>query len=97
MLRIILLLQLSFLLFSFSFVHDVKYFFGNNTPDSIIKKHENYSSITYDLGNLGANITLNFGESYGVDEQDRKWLLGDSIEFIWKDDHFIRRKPTFNE
>ena len=76
---------------------NVKYFFKNNTPDSVIKRHENYPSITYELGYEGENITLNFGESYGVEEIDRKWLLGDAIEFVWKDSHFIRHKPIFKE
>jgi hypothetical protein len=76
---------------------DVKYFFNGNTPDPIIKKYKDYAGITYDLGNEGENIILNFGESYGVEEQDQKWLLGDAIEFVWKDNHFILRKPTFKE
>jgi|SRR5882724_7150318 len=76
---------------------NVKYFFKSNTPDSIIKKYENYSGVLYELGYEGENITLNFGESNGVEENDRKWLLGDAIEFVWKDDHFIRHKPIFKE
>jgi len=74
----------------------IKDFLKPNTPDSIIKKYEGYFSVNYELGLTSNNITLNlYGELYLEDFY--KWLLGDTIEFLWKDDLFIKQKPIFNE
>jgi hypothetical protein len=73
----------------------IKDFLKYNTPDSIIKKYEIYSSINYELGYEGENISLIFEGSFSFNKSDEDWLLGNTIEFIWAGDHFIRHTPVF--
>jgi hypothetical protein len=72
-------------------------FLRPGTPDSIIKKYNEYSNHTYDLVNHGKNISYvlyqNF-ESYGI---GKSWLLGDKIEFIFERKRFKRLPPRFSE
>ena len=73
----------------------IKNFIKPNTPDSMVKKYDSYSSIGYELGYKGGNITLHLTEDFDLGNLDRKWLLGDAIEFVWTGDHFARHKPLF--
>ena len=73
-----------------------KDFLKANTPDSIIKKFEGYFSINYELGYNSNNIILSlYGNIYL--EEFHKWLAGDSIEFVWNGERFIKQKPTLSE
>jgi hypothetical protein len=73
----------------------IKNFVKPGTPASIIKKYDSYSSVAYELGYEEENITLRLSEDFDLGKLDKKWLLGDAIEFLWAGDHFIRRKPGF--
>jgi hypothetical protein len=74
----------------------VRNFLRPGTPSSVIKEYDNNSSVNYELGYEG-NITLRLYEFIDPENLDKKWLLGDAIEFVWTGDHFIRRKPVFKQ
>jgi hypothetical protein len=75
----------------------ITYFLKDNTPDSVIKKYRDFSSVVYELGYNGKDISLMNEGSFVVDKKDKEWFLGNMIRFVWSGDHFIRQKPIFED
>jgi hypothetical protein len=74
----------------------LKDFVKPNTPDSIIKEYNGYFIMNYELGNRGDNISIYMHCDIYL-EEFHKWQLGDTIEFIWNGERFIRQKPKFDD
>jgi hypothetical protein len=82
-------------LYGLSAAVGIRDFVRPNTPDSIAKKYASYSSIVYALGYEMDHITLCLDEHLDIAGIDKKWLAGNSIEFIWNGTKFLRQKPVF--
>lgn len=68
-----------------------------NTPDSVIAKYNEYSNHSYELVYSGDNICYVLYENFDSFEIDRSWLLGNKIEFIFRNGKFKRASPSFSE
>lgn len=77
----------------------IKDFFSPETPDSIIDEFsshgDNFYHIVYNADGIAESI---IDDHYGYnDMKENKWILGNTIRFVIKDDKIIRIGPFYEE
>lgn len=76
---------------------DANIFLRANTPDSIRKKVQLYSSCSYDLSPALKNSIAYRIFFEILDDENQKYLLGDTVLFTWTGESFKQGKVTNSE
>jgi len=77
----------------------LKDYFKENAPDSVVNKIDTHTSYFFSLTNNEKVVAENqlFEELIGEKLKDYKWLKGDKIDFEYKNNKFTRSEPYFSE
>ena len=77
----------------------LKDYFKEGTPDSIISYTSSYTSYFFDIVYNEKGIATNqlYSNSFDRKFRDVEWLRGNVITFEYKDSKFIRSEPYFSE
>ncbi len=83
---------------------DLKDFLKPNTPPDVVKRFNNDTSHGYELGygyffgEENENIKYEFNsENTRYSPADTAWILGNQVEFVWKNDTFIQKKMSMKQ
>ncbi len=77
---------------------ELKDYFKENTPDSIISEFEGHSSYFFHIIYNETGIAENqlFDNSFEKNIMNNNWLKGNKITFYYKDNKFIKTEPYFS-
>lgn len=80
------------------FIVNLRDYFKENTPDSVISKLENHLSYFFQISYNESGIAENqlFDESFDKDITNNNWLKGNKITFYYENNEFRKSEPYFS-